>query len=288
MKKFKVVGSVPSLNTLTKNSLLIPAIDMLLMKDSGTEDRGHGWNSPSGIGGCMRASYYNRCFAKKTNANDDPRSLRILNNGTFVHERLQGYLKEAGVLLLDEAPVFNVEYEVMGNTDGLLKDGDRLSILEIKSINSNGFNALTDAKPEHKLQASLYMYCLDEMRKKVLLGDGEWLRNLYKTKLESFLEDGRKYTKEQKLEKKMAIFDKTLELLEKYPKPIRKIIFLYECKDTQELKEFPFEWDRDLISDLLNRCKEINKYVAEGIIPKKDNTRYCKWCAFKDLCERGN
>ena len=83
MKKFKVVGSVPSLNTLTKNSLLIPAIDMLLMKDSGTEDRGHGWNSPSGIGGCMRASYYNRCFAKKTNANDDPRSLRILNNGTF-------------------------------------------------------------------------------------------------------------------------------------------------------------------------------------------------------------
>ena len=100
MRRIKVKGSIPSLNTLTRQSLCIPAIDLVLMRDKGTEDRGHGWNSPSGIGGCMRASYYTRTGVIKTNANDDPRAIRILNNGTFVHERLQSYLKKSGIVII--------------------------------------------------------------------------------------------------------------------------------------------------------------------------------------------
>ena len=36
---------------------------------------------------------------------------RIFDNGTCVHLRLQNYLLKSGVLLDDEAPLFNREYE---------------------------------------------------------------------------------------------------------------------------------------------------------------------------------
>lgn len=284
MRKIKVKGSIPSLNTLTKQSLCIPAIDLVLMRDKGTEDRGHGWNSPSGIGGCMRASYYTRIGVPKTNANDDPRAIRILNNGTFVHERLQSYLRKSGILLLDEAPVFNVEHQIMGHTDGLLLDGDRLAILEIKSINSGGFKLLNDAKEEHKLQASLYMYCIDEMRKQVLLGKELDLIYGYQQKLNEFIKGNEKVTKEQKIKRYMAIFEKTIALLKKYPKPIQKIIFLYECKDTQELKEFPYMRDKDVVDFVISKCDTVNNFVKEGILPEKEESPFCKWCNYRGVC----
>ena len=95
------------------------------------------------------------------NQDFEPRLLRIFDNGHGVHERLQKYLKEIGVLLEAEVPVENVEYEICGTCDGILKLGKREGVLEIKSINSNGFYATHEPKPEHLIQINIYMFCMD-------------------------------------------------------------------------------------------------------------------------------
>ena len=88
-----------------------------------------------------------------------PRVLRIFDNGHGVHERLQGYLKKAGVLLQAEVPVKNEEYEIVGHTDGIIEINGVKGLLEIKSINQTGFYGLFEPKPEHVLQLNVYMFC---------------------------------------------------------------------------------------------------------------------------------
>ena len=89
-----------------------------------------------------------------------PRILRIFDNGKAMHEKLQKYLKEAGVLLQAEVPVVNSEYEIRGSADGIVEFESVRGVLELKSINSLGFYALFQPKSEHVLQLNVYMYCL--------------------------------------------------------------------------------------------------------------------------------
>lgn len=282
--KVKIKGNTKGITLNTNKDLLIPAIEGVLNRQKSGEDRKHGWNSPSSIGNCLRQSYFSRIGVPPDFVSNDPRLQRIFDNGTCVHIRLQDYLKKDGVLLLDEAPVVNTDYQIIGTTDGLLLDGDRLAVLEIKSIFSIGFSNLKDAKPEHKLQAGIYLYCLNEMRKACLKGNREILEEMYRSRLEDFLKDGKHKTKEEKVEERMVMFQATLDLLEKYPKPLKKTIFLYENKDTQELKEFTVE-DDGVVSDALNKFTTLNNYVDSKEIPPMEKTYTCSGCKYRKVCK---
>lgn len=82
-------------------------------------------------------------------------TLNIFSNGDFVHLRYQvagyigGWLKEAEVV------VSIPEQKVLGTMDGILDNGD---ILEIKSINPNGYRQveLYGPKTDHQFQATAY------------------------------------------------------------------------------------------------------------------------------------
>jgi hypothetical protein len=89
----------------------------------------------------------------------DSRTLRIFDNGHCVHGRLQRYLKEAGILLEDEVPVANEEYEIRGHTDGIIEFNGTTGILEIKSMNARNFYSAYEPKPEHLVQVNVYMFC---------------------------------------------------------------------------------------------------------------------------------
>lgn len=88
-----------------------------------------------------------------------PRILRIFDNGHAVHDRLQNYLKNVGVLLQAEVPVENNEYEIIGHTDGILEIDGVKGILEIKSMNANNFYSTYGPKSEHLIQVNIYMFC---------------------------------------------------------------------------------------------------------------------------------
>ena len=89
----------------------------------------------------------------------DSRTLRIFDNGHHVHQRLQGYLKEAGILLESEVPVASEEYEIRGHTDGIIKINGMEGLLEIKSMNARNFHSAYEPKPDHLIQVNVYMFC---------------------------------------------------------------------------------------------------------------------------------
>lgn len=274
--------------------LVIPAINKYLGTVTFDNDRGHGLNSPSSVSICPRAAYYQRMGYQRDTNHNEPRLQRIFDNGTGVHVRLQDYLTQSGILLLDELPVYNEEFQVMGHSDGLLKVGvGKCGILEIKSINSNGFNNLVTAKPEHVEQAQVYMFCTEELRLQLQEGGVEYKESLLREMrelMDSFVVSGSKYTKEEKIAFELRRWENLCDVLLKTTKPIDTMYFLYENKDTQELKEFIVEWDEEVLTEILNRYDFINDAVENEELPERPQEatsrgcRNCTYCNYKIEC----
>ena len=194
-------------NSLKKEGYITAPLDRYLFEQANKpNDRAVDVNAPSQAGKCLRGNYYMRKQIECESI--DPRTQRIFDNGTYTHERLQKYLMDMFLLICDEVPLINDEYNIQGHTDGFLDLGDEVAILEIKSINDNQFNQLKDAKDEHKCQGLIYLYCAEERRL--------FLRRTYKNREEfeksketreryfrfhyQHMKDGSKYTREEKIE----------------------------------------------------------------------------------------
>ena len=275
---------------------LVKKLDQYLISSRQDDpDRRHDVNSPSQATACLRAMHYARIGAPK--ALLQPRVLRIFDNGSGVHWRLQNYLERAGLLLMREAPVFDEVFNIQGHTDGILEESpNEISILEIKSINSRGFAELKAPKSEHTVQAQSYLYCVEEHRK--------YLRKHYKTPRALKLSWKERYaryetlyqhlqddpfeggkSREEKLTKKIREHMLLDDLLYKIIKPVTKMVFLYESKDNQEIKEFVVEFNMDLMKQALQHFAENNSYAESGECPprvcsKKPNNT----CDFADFC----
>ena len=94
-----------------------------------------------------------------------PRVKRVLDLGNSVHELLNKYLVEMGILISSE--ITAVENELFhGRADCIIKcpDADpkegNLYVLEIKSCSQWVFNSLKDASAEYQSQLQFYMYYL--------------------------------------------------------------------------------------------------------------------------------
>ena len=264
-------------------------------------DRALNVNSPSSLGRCLRARYYARTGVEADVNAVEPRTRRIFDNGTYTHIRLQNYLKKQGMLLLDEVPVVSSPYNIQGHTDGILDLGNgELAILEIKSINSRGFQELKDAKAEHKIQGLIYAFCIENQRK--------WLKSHYKNKLHfkmskkereekyfkhfSYLQDGKHYTRDEKINYQVGLQMTIDEYLFTCEFPINKVVFLYENKDTQDLKEYVVDSTKEesqvILEKTLDACLFLNKCVNEDIVPRREGTskscNTCRWCNYKSAC----
>lgn len=295
-----------SLNNLFQSvkqeGYIIKPLDFFLEKQANADnDRAVDVNAPSQAGQCMRHNYYMR---KQYDSDGDigARTQRIFDNGTYTHERIQNYLLEMNLLICDEVPLLNEEYNIQGHTDGFLDlSEDEVAILEIKSINDNQFNQLKDAKEEHKKQGLIYLYCAEERRQQ--------LRNKYKT-LEEFyasqeeraeyyrskyqhMKGGRKFTREQKIQHEVDLNLICDDILFRTEKPITKVIFLYENKNTQDMKEYCVERStvtEHILTGVLNEYQALNEYCEEDELPSREGTskscQTCRWCSYKLECWR--
>lgn len=289
-------------SAMKREGYIIKDLDLYLLSLNATdEDRAIDVNAPSQAGVCMRARYYARTGAPRDGGAVDARTRRIFDNGTKTHERLQEYLLKQGMLLMDEVPVHNYEYNIQGHTDGVLKlSASERGILEIKSINSNGFSSLKDAKEEHRRQGLIYIFCLEERRK--------YLQSTYKTrasfdkslskrmkeyeKLYQHLQDGSKFTREEKIAFQCNLHANMDSILYDTRVPITKVVFLYENKDTQDLKEFTVSSleasAKNILAETLDEYSALNEYVEDGEVPprcaKNKSDPACRWCSFKTEC----
>lgn len=262
-------------------------------------DRAVNVNAPSQAGKCNRANYYMRNQVEG-DGGIDPRTQRIFDNGTYTHERLQAYLIDMDLLLMDEVPLLNEEYNIQGHTDGFLNLDPEVAILEIKSINSRGFSDLKDAKEEHKRQGLVYLFCAEERRL--------YLHNTYKTEEEfnasyeeraeyfrqhyQHMKGGRKFTREQKIQNEVDLNLLSDNILFHTDTPITKVVFLYENKDTQELKEIVLERTisiEPILTEVLSDYKYLNECCKRGEVPPRPDgaskaSMMCKWCSYKNTC----
>lgn len=289
-------------NAMKREGYIIKGLDLYLLSlNDSDNDRAIDVNAPSQIGHCLRQRYYSRTQATRDSNSVDARTRRIFDNGTKTHERLQEYLKEQGMLLMDEIPVHNPDYNVQGHTDGLLALSNvERGILEIKSINSKGFTELKSAKEDHKKQGLIYVFCIEERRKLLhstydtyeeFVNDRDSLMKSY-AKLYQHLKGGRKYTREEKIQHQCELHFRMDSILMQTRTPITKAVFLYENKDNQELKEFCIS-SREaeakvILSEILEDCDTLNECVEEGKIPARCSSSKssveCRFCPYSIEC----
>ena len=289
-------------NAMKREGYIIKDLDLYLLSlNEEDNDRAINVNAPSQIGKCLRQRYYARTQATRDSNAIDARTRRIFDNGTKTHERLQHYLAEQGMLLMDEIPVINDSYIIQGHTDGLIAVSKlEKAILEIKSINSNGFSQLKDAKEEHKQQGLSYVYCVEERRKFLhqhydsledLEADKAYLMKTY-AKYYQHLKDGRKHTREEKIQFQCELHFKMDCILMQTTVPITKVVFLYENKDNQELKEYCISSreakSQEILSTVLEDCDTLNEYVAKGKLPPRcsstKSSMDCRFCPYAIEC----
>ena len=285
---------------MKKRGIIARLDNYLLTLQKEDNDRAFNVNAPSQIAVCKRARYYART-GEGTKTSYSARTQRIFDNGTYFHERTQKYMLDSGILLLDEVPVLSEEYNIQGHTDGILDLGDEYAILELKSINDNQYSGLRSGeKPEHTLQGLVYVYCIETHRK--------FLREKYKNKLlfklsrtarakhyEEYyqhLKGGSKHTRKEKIAFQVGLHLRLDDLVFTCEKPITKVVFLYENKNTQDLKEFVVDSttpeNQEKIAEILEGCSYVNDCVETGTVPPREATRksdsICRFCSYKDEC----
>lgn len=289
-------------NAMKREGYVVRDLDLYLLSlNDSDNDRAIDVNAPSQIGHCLRQRYYARTQATRDSNSIDARTRRIFDNGTKTHERLQEYLKEQGMLLMDEIPVHNPDYNIQGHTDGLLAlTSVERGILEIKSINSKGFNELKSAKDEHKRQGLIYVFCAEERRKLLhstyatfedFKKDKKQLMKSYAV-LYQHLKGGRKYTRKEKIKFQCELHWQMDSILMQTRTPITKAVFLYENKDNQELKEFCIS-SREaeakvILFEILKECDTLNECVEEGKVPARcsssKSSMECRFCPYSIEC----
>jgi hypothetical protein len=293
------VGLKKIFQTMKSESSILKPLDQYLLSLNSNEesDRATHVNSPSQISTCLRARYYARMGVQADYNAIDPRTRRIFDNGNFVHIRLQEYLTKQGILLMDEVPLRNDDYNIQGHTDGYLRlSKEEVGILEIKSIKQENFAKLKDAEYKHKEQALIYMYCA-EMRRKHLRSkyktEKEFLASVhlrakYHESLYWFLESGNKHTKEEKIKFQVDLCMRSDEILFNTPQKITKVFVLYENKNSQEIKEFCVEWDMEIVKPLLEDCDYLEECIKTKTIPeragKNKSDSVCRYCNFRSHC----
>lgn len=285
---------------MKKEGYVTAPLDQFLFEQANRpNDRAVNVNAPSQAGKCNRANYYMR-MQYENDGTIDPRTQRIFDNGTYTHERLQSYLIEMELLHMDEVPLINDEYNIQGHTDGFLNlEDSEVAILEIKSINDNQYGQLRDAKDEHKKQGLVYLFCAEERRL--------WLHEHYKTPEEfnasyeerykyfeeryQHMKGGRKYTREQKIKNEVMLNMLADNILFYTDKPITKVIFLYENKNNQELKEFVVERNmttEPILTEVLEDYEYLNECCETETLPPREGTSksctMCRWCDYKNEC----
>ena len=92
----------------------------------------------------------------------------------------------------------------------------------------------------------------------------------------------------KKMEKPMPEHYEQLQLYLHYFK-IPKGIILYVNKDTLELKEFIFDYDKNLVNLLMARFEELKSKIESNIVPSRladyPFNWQCKSCEYREICD---
>jgi len=97
-------------------------------------------------GKCHRFIFFK--FKQAPHPDLEPRILRLFDHGNYIHRLIINALEKQGVLEGEEVNIPSQEL-ISGRADALLKIKGERYIVDVKSINRNGFSALKKPKEDH-------------------------------------------------------------------------------------------------------------------------------------------
>jgi len=242
--------------TMGKRGMIyLQAIDDFLLKrqrEAITDKKKKGVH-PSGISHpCLKSLYYS--FHRMPRKPKDPRIIKILDNGTSMHERYNHYAQEAGILIAKDMRLIHEEYRVRSYLDQLVLIDNKLLIIELKSMNNDKFNKLMGRPLDaHRQQLQMYMWLINEL-----------------------------FINKNYLEEDKWIFDKYKDYF-----PITKSIIVVENKNNQFVEEFSIKYDEELMQSILKTIKKLFSYVDNNKLPQRGfdkDSQECRWCDYNKIC----
>lgn len=232
---------------------------------------------------CPRAAWYGITGTPKAPESMSFQRLNVFEEGHAIHHKWQTWLWEAGVLVgrwecgecgsswfgkspaecvncqsihirYREVPIRDDEHHILGHSDGEIEDSRGRALIEIKSV---GIGTVRWEKP------SLYA---DYENGKLSIDD-VW-KNI-KSPFGSHVRQGNLYMHCRKLD---------------------TIVFIYEWKPTQAVKEFEVKYNPDIVAPMLEGCKVVLKHLEDKTAPQRPDwanaptSPGCKFCPFKKVC----
>lgn len=274
---------------LTMSGDVLPAVAVQMLRNQEARDAKRDFMHlhPSELSKkdwCPRASWYTISSEEKPPIK--PMSYQRLNifaEGHAIHSKWQKWLWEAGVLegqwecddckhqwwdvsprsctecssfrlTYKEVPLKDDKYMILGHADGIFTSGKKRALIEIKSV---GMGTIRMEAPDiHK-----------QYTDGTLTYDGVWkaLRQPFATHIRQ-------------------------GMLYMHVTGIHKLIFIYEWKASQEVKEFSIEFMPELVKPILDNCTRVMDALEDGIPPERpawaEDPKHatCKGCHYKERC----
>jgi hypothetical protein len=235
---------------------------------------------------CLRAAWYkiNKFPSAPERYTFD--RLNVFEEGNVIHAKWQKWLKDVGILWglwecthcqhmwnakspkecnicgdrnikYREVPIRDDEHLLLGHADGEIEDDRGRALIEIKSIGPGTVRwelpSLYQDYEDHKIS-------LDQMWDNI------------KRPFASHLRQGNLYM---------------------HCRKINTMIYIYEWKPNQKVKEFELRYNADIVAPLLEACKTVMHHLEEDTVPDRPSWAYnkscngCKYCPFKETCWNG-
>ena len=232
---------------------------------------------------CVRQSAYRMMGYEQTNP-EKPKPFKTLNifeEGNRIHRKWQGWLKDIGLLQgqwyctecenvwygkpscpecnskqvdYQEVPLYDEDQHIIGHADGHVELNGEDYLIEIKSVGIGTFRY--ENFPLFKKYAD-----------REITADQMW--NDVTRPFLSHLRQGSLYM---------------------HCTGITKMIFLYEWKASQDIKEFVVSYKPEVVSGILSTCNTGLVHMGKGAIPpipdwidNKDHSA-CKYCTYRTIC----
>lgn len=228
---------------------------------------------------CPRATYYRMSGVEGL---EDPqrrfRTQAIFEEGHNIHDKWQTWFWEMGLLFgwwkckecghrfealsptecascyshalkYAEVPLLDEEHLIIGHSDGQVEQ----SLLEIKSV---GTGTVRYIAPKLYYRYSSGEITLDKLWSEIKRPFNEHLRQ---------------------------------GMIYLHCTGLKEIIFIYECKWNQQVKEFPVKYVASIVQPLLDGCMDVKRSLRSEVEPRrpdwaKQDHKECKQCVYRDVC----
>jgi rubrerythrin len=235
---------------------------------------------------CPRSAYYKIMAYPESKSYYDVSRLNVFEEGNAIHKKWQKWLKEIGVLwgfwycgkcghywqdkspslcpscqtdyiTYREVPIRDDEHMILGHADGEIEDDQGRALIEIKSI---GPGTIRWEMPSLYFEYESGNLSLDKM----------W--DSINRPFPSHLRQGNLYMHCRKID---------------------TMIYIYEWKPDQRIKEFELKINRSLVEPILDNCKLVMDHLDREVLPDRptwainDQANGCKYCPYKETCWNG-